>query len=639
MDLSPVIDNPKQYASKVSIKELSDLLIYLADKYYNTDNPAVSDDIYDILYDTLKQRDPTNIFLKSVGALNKHDKNKIKLPYFMGSLDKIKFNDSDELNTWLNKYPGPYLLSDKLDGVSALYIKINQEHKLYTRGNGQFGYDISHLIPYVMHNNINFDQVPDKMAVRGELIITKDNFLSISKKYKNARNLVSGLVNSKTISTDVAKITSFVAYNLINPIKSINEQYNILKEYKFPIVENKLFKKINTEILNNYLLERKKISTYEMDGIVVFDSSKIHKMTNLKKNPDYAFAFKNISDNQVTETTVEYVDWNVSKDNYLKPRLKIKQINLVGVDIDYVTCFNAKYVVDNNIGPGAIVQIVRSGDVIPHILKVVKMANEPQMPDVKYVWNDTKVDLIAIENTDQATVKQIERFFEVLDVMNISTGIITKLVDNDFDTIEKILTADKKDLYLIDGLGEVIINKIYTNIDEAFKKVNLIKLMAASNIFGRGFGEKKIKIILEAYPDIMDKKWTKQVMIDNILLLDGYDVKTATKFSECFNEFKKFYNRLNKIYNLDSIKIYQKDIIIKKEGDKLIDKKIVFTGFRDKNLESVIKKRGGLVSGSVSSKTNILVYADGETNSNKYLKAIELGVQTMTIDEFNEYIK
>ena len=141
-----------------------------------------------ILLKNLWRKYPKNAILEEVGA--KIDKNKVKLPYEMASMDKIK-PDTNALFNWKNKYGGPYVLSCKLDGVSGLYSTEGEEPKLYTRGNGIEGQDISYLIE-------TLDRLKEKnIVVRGEFIIPKSVF---EKKYKskfaNARNLVSGIINS-----------------------------------------------------------------------------------------------------------------------------------------------------------------------------------------------------------------------------------------------------------------------------------------------------------------------------------------------------------------------------------------------------------------------------------------------------------
>src|ERR1700744_2630035 len=120
--IDDIIKNPKKYATAVDVTELEKTLRYLSNKYYNTGKSVVSDEIFDLLKDVLKERDPANPFLGEIGA--PINKSKVKLPFPMGSLDKIK-PETKELEKWINKYEGPYVLSDKLDGTSAQFYKIS----------------------------------------------------------------------------------------------------------------------------------------------------------------------------------------------------------------------------------------------------------------------------------------------------------------------------------------------------------------------------------------------------------------------------------------------------------------------------------------------------------------------------------
>ena len=194
--------------------ELSDLIRKANQLYYCDNNPIFTDNEYDILREYILNKYPNNEAAKE-GHTKCNiaiEKNRVKLPYEMWSMDKIK-PDTKELEKWIKKYKGPYVLSCKLDGVSGLYSTENNEEKLYTRGDGIYGQDISHLIPYL--------KLPTKkdITIRGEFIIKKEVF---EKKYKgksaNPRNLVAGIINQKTISPEKYKDIDFVAYEVINPV-------------------------------------------------------------------------------------------------------------------------------------------------------------------------------------------------------------------------------------------------------------------------------------------------------------------------------------------------------------------------------------------------------------------------------------
>ncbi|ATZ80360.1 NAD-dependent DNA ligase [Bodo saltans virus] len=625
--------NPTKYAEQLSIDDLAKLLTKLSDAYYNTGEALVSDEIYDKMFDVLKERDPKNNYFKNVGAPIKVSKEKVKLPFEMGSLVKIK-PDKNILGGWIKKYKGKYFLSDKLDGASAQIYKNNSgKIFMYSRGDGTDGQDITHLLKYVASKKI-IDSIPNGTSIRGEMIISKVQFKKIKDKMKNARNAVAGLINSKTIDTDVAKITDFVPYAILNPRYSYEKQMELLDSWGFDTVEYKFVNTLSEDILKKYLIERKEKTNYEMDGIVCIDCSVVYSHSGGYN--DHEFAFKMILDDQIAETTVEEVLWDPSKDGYLKPKIRVKPIDLVGTTITFVTAFNAKYVYDNKINNGTIVKIIRSGDVIPYIHEIVKQSKEPQMPQFPYKWNSTGVDLILKDETDSnglqiVAIKLLLHFFTTIGVKYLSEGIITKLVEKNYTTVESIIAAKKEDLYLIDGLGKKMVDKIYVEIDRAFAEMTLETFMAASNKLGRGLGEKKIAEILSMYPQIL-KEPTKG-LYDKIMLVPGFSNTTAELFVSNLENFKKFYNNIAKIKDLTRFDKVCTKII----GNKFKDQTIVFTGIRDTELEKYIISNGGKISTSVSSKTSLLVHADdADTSTSKFVKASELKVKTMKISEFRK---
>lgn len=645
--INSIKKNPLDIAKSLSDEELEKLLRKLADAYYNTGIPLIEDITYDILYDYLKERYPLNPFLKEAGSKVKVDRKKVELKYPMGSLIKIKPNEGD-LKPWLKKYNGPYIISDKLDGVSAqIYRKPTGELEMYTRGKGDetgnVGEDISHLLKYIDIGEV--DSIENDMSIRGELIIKRTDFQKIKNEYKNIRNTVSGVVNSKTLNVKLAKLINFVAYAILNPEFKQEIQMKKLKEMKINCVEYKIIKKLDEKILENFLKDRRSKSDFDVDGIVVVDSAKVYSLK--AGNPENAFAFKMILDDQFTVAEVVKVNWDYSMDSLCKPTVTIKPVELVGVTITNATANNADFVWKNKLGPGALIKIIRSGDVIPKIMEVTTPAIKTQMPTIPYVWNETEVDVlidytkkIPQEVKDRVLINLLIHFFSTLNIKHISEGILTKLVSNNYrtvgDIVDAIISSDEE-LNDINGIGDKLIKKISKEIETKLDKAELYTFMDASHIFGKGIGSRKLKEIINYYPDIMTDKSTKKELKEKIIKIDGFAELTAGRFVDNLEKFKKFYEDFNEVYNISHMKkITTKKL---KASIKFKDEVVVFTGIRDDELQKQIEEQSGKVTGSISKNTTILITSDNpDIGTEKYKKAKTLGIKIYTISEFKKQI-
>ena len=188
-----------------------------------------------------------------------------------------------------------------------------------------------------------------------------------------------------------------------------------------------------------------------------------------------------VLNDQMAEAKVVDVIWSPSKDGYLKPKVQIQPVKLGGAVIQYATLHNAEFVIKNKIGLGAVVQIIRSGDVIPKVEKVIKPAKTIKMPPskYKYKWNSTKKDLILLnaEDNDIVKLKRIEDFFNKLDVVGLGRGNIQRIMNSGFKTIPKILTMSIQDFMKVEGFKEKMATKVYNSIHERLDKVSLPALM------------------------------------------------------------------------------------------------------------------------------------------------------------------
>jgi DNA ligase (NAD+) len=618
-------------------KELTNLLNEANKAYYIDAESIMSDNLYDILREYTLEKYPKNTLAKEGHASCdiSVEKNKVKLPYELWSMDKIK-SESSAVQKWTQKFSGPYVISCKLDGISALYVggETPDLAKLYTRGNGIYGQDISHFIPYLIKQNSDFEI---SFVLRGEIIIKKDVFQKkYADKFANPRNFVAGIINKKTIDPEIINDLDFVAYEVIEPQLSPMQQMKFIEdEWIISPVKYTLKENISNEILSEMLLSWRENYEYEIDGIIIVNDEIYPRP---KKNPDYAFAFKMVLSENVVEAKVVDVLWSPSKDGYLKPRVQIEKIVLGGVTIEYATGFNAKYISDNNIGIGSLISITRSGDVIPHIISVVVPADKPLMPSGEYKWNETGVDII-LDNKDENSIvkeKNITGFFKGICVIGLGAGNVIRIMNAGFDTIPKIIAMKKSDFLEVEGFKKTLATKIFTNIHTQLEKVSFAELIAASNIFGRGFGVKRLNAILEVYPNILTSDLDSDISncdkVAQLIKIDGLANKTAKKFVEQIPVFVDFMKEAKLTINTSL-----KSEAEKSKESSLYDKKIIMTGFRDKELEEKIKALGGEITSSVSKNTFVVIVKnDIETITTKTKSAKELNIPIMISSEFTE---
>jgi NAD-dependent DNA ligase len=197
-------------------------------------------------------------------------------------------------------------------------------------------------------------------------------------------------------------------------------------------------------------------------------------------------------------------------------------------------------------------------------------------------------------------------------------------MDEGYDDIASILAMTPADFLKVNGFKEKTAQKLFKNIDTTIKAVSLPVLMKATNIFGRGLGEKKLEPILQAYPDILQSEESSQAKLDKLVKMKGLGEKTAKLFVDNIDAFKVFLVKAKLLYKLEEyIKTLKK--VVKIEGP-LSGKTVIMTGFRDKELIELIKKAGGKMGSSVSKSTFKVIVQDMDQDTDKANKARKLGI-------------
>lgn len=636
---------------KNKLDDLYNIKNILDDNYYNSES-IIDDYKYDLLLEFIKNNDTK--YNNIIGHKIRENDIEVVLPYWLGSLDKIKNYEIDKLDKWIEylykqefhsgglPHNTKYIISDKLDGVSCLYVKNGDKINLYTRGDGKIGKDISYISKYI---NFLPDLTKNKnnVCVRGELVINKKNFKNLENEYNFMRNCVSGLIKSKTFKKEL-KYIDFIAYEIISPLDTLgsesrnklSDQLSILIDIDFRVVNHKIINEINLKTLQDILLDRKNKSIYDIDGIVIqIDKNYIR---NTSGNPSYAIAFK--IDTSI-ETKVIDVEWNTTMSGILKPKVKFEPVNISGAILNYATGYNANFIVKNCIGKDAIIEVTRSGEVIPKIVDVITPSPYgPKLPDVEYNWGDDNgfgknIDIYAKNEGNEIKIKKIQHFFETLNIKYINESTINKLVSIGYDDIPKILAMNIKDFMKIDKCKEKLSEKIYNSIHNSLKNIDISLLMASSNCFSYGIGVKRLESINKRYPDlyINYNKYNYQDLLKLLLDIEGISNIIANKIIDGFESFYIFYNSIKLFISLknDATLVGESNYTY---DSKLKDKKIVISGFRN-IIEDSIKNMGGIITNSVSKNTFLVIVKDKSEESSKIQKAKDLGIKIIDINEFN----
>jgi DNA ligase (NAD+) len=644
-DIDLILIDPEYYANKISIEKLVEVLKKMSDKYFNTGEPYVDDETYDVMVSVLKERDPNNSFLFQVGTIVS-TKDTVKLPFYMPSLDKIKLEDKTfekDIKKWLSKNKGPWIIADKLDGMSVMIHKDdNGKIDLYSRGDSVTGRKITKIFNHAIDKNA-VDKMPNGASVRGEILFSKEQFKKIDDDYENSRNAVAGLSNRKNVDPKLTRLLDIVVYNVLNPNEKYTTQLKKLKKWCFNIVwhtcigEEYSDSKLMKEFLIKTLNHRREDSPYDIDGLVITSCNNIEDPTD--KNPSNMIAFK--MNTETKNTKVEKIIWKPSMYGYYKPVIKIKPVRLSGSTVNRATAHNAKYIVDNVIGKGAIVKIVRSGEVIPKIIEVIRKAKNIDFPKDSYEWNDSGVDLIAINESSKIkkiiNLKKNVKFFKSIGVKYLDMGIMETLYDAGYKTILSLLEASSENEHIeAYGIGEKRLNEIYNQIDTNINRASLVDLMMGSLLFGRGIGSEKLKDVITKYPDIIGIYENNSKNIYEIIMeIKGFSDKSAKKIVTGLPKFITFLEKIKKYYPMDHLYQDSDQNNSDNQNDGIMSGfYVTMTGTRDSSVIRFIEDNGGKVLTNFTKETNMVIYKGKETT--KLKKAKDKNIKMFELEEFKK---
>lgn len=433
---------------------------------YNTDyrngNPSISDEEYDNLIDLLKSINPNNSFLQKLEEEVFKNKVKIKHKKPMLSIDKaytekdlgiyigrlkkaVKFLDLDNSLNGINIH-----VNSKLDGVAGFY----DNGILSSRGDGYEGFDITNIFELGV---VNIAEENNFLSCYGEIVISKSYFENnLSEVFKHPRNMISGLLSSDKLNPLTKKALKDKAISFV--------PYSVLPEVIIPLSD------FHPSFINNLDPIKKIIKVdYPTDGLVctIDNYFVIDYLGHNERSYKYQIAIKDKSNTKLS--IVKDIKWEVGRTGNITPIIHIKPIDLSGSVIKKVSGYNCGYIENNKISIGAVVEIIRSGEVIPKIVSIVEPSKEPIIiPYLCPECNNTLIrvnDMLKCSNVKckQRVVKNILQQIKNNKIKLFGKKTIEKIVDSGYDTYEDILEMTHVD-FIHCGFGEVLSNNLYNSI-------------------------------------------------------------------------------------------------------------------------------------------------------------------------------
>ena len=586
-----------------------------AQAYYNGGTLLMTDDEYDAAVEQLRALDPKNPFLQEIGAPPRADA--VSLPYPMPSLDKVKPGQDSLTRFIANK--GPFILSEKLDGLSALWLP--RSSALYLRGNGLVGQSISHLIPLGIQG---LSRPSGYSAIRGEIVVAREG-------RSLARSWVNGIIHQKSPNRSDVKQLQFVAYEVIEPSgMPRSRQMTWLQDNGFQTPWwNQVVILRENELCE--LLQRQRLSgRYDTDGLVVGQDvwEPPVPLGQKLRNPKTLFAFKMPLSDQSATTTVREILWTPSSQGYLIPRIQFEPVKIGGATIQFCTGHNGRTIQEHKLGPDARIVIRRSGDVIPTLDHVVSPAPKgPSFPpEGSWTWAEGSTHIRSTDiNTKENLIARIHHFCKTLGIPGTGAATAATLVEAGLISVRHLLSTPKEKYTEL--LGPTLGPAFYSNLRETLKKASEITLWIASSKLPRGIGETKLESLFSQEAD--PRNWSSAMKVS------GWTEGSLSSFLATIPAYIEWRQIELSEIPFPCFAVAPKQQVL--QGPQEV---ICFTGFRDAALEASASAKGHRLTDTVTGKTTLLVVPDGEhTATSKEKAAKEKGIRIVSKSAFlSQYI-
>ena len=657
--------------AKKRIEELKNITSYHAEKYYDDDNPEISDFEYDMLM--VELRDLENKFpefitsdslTQHVGGSVKEGFQKVEHEVPLQSLQDI-FN-FDELYAFdervkktIDNEKVNYVVETKIDGLSvALEYKNGEFVKGATRGNGLVGEDITENLKTIKHIPKKLKE-PIDIIVRGEVFIGKEEFekmneeriLSEEPLFANARNAAAGSLRQLDSQITAKRPLDIFIFNVqkseTKEFKTHKESLEYLEKIGFNVNPVRVLCNSIEEVIKEIekIGEKRDSLSFGIDGAVIkVDDLKQRDVLGTNyKTPKWAIAYKYPPEQR--ETIVKDIICQVGRTGAITPMAILEPVKVAGSTISKTTLHNEDFIKERDIRIGDTVLIQKAGDVIPEVVKVIETkrnGNEKrfEMPNTCPVCG-----ALAVREEGEAAVrcigiecpaKQYRSLIhfasrEAMNIKGLGDSIIEELLNRKLiSTIADIYSLTLEDVSSLKKNGKKFAQNLIDSIN-ASKNNEFYRVI---NGFGiRHIGVKAAKLLAKKFKNIDN---LKKATFEELIEIDDMGEIMAKSVFEFFSQ-----EQTNDLIS----RLVQAGVNMQNNEDDTLDnrfegKVFVLTGslekYSRKEAEEIIEKFGGKTSSSVSKKTSYVL--SGEDSGSKLTKAQNLGVQIINEEEFENMI-
>ena len=657
-------------------KELKATILYHNDRYYNQDNPEITDYEYDMMMQELKgleQKHPEYIASDSptqkvggsakreAGVLVRHNVPMLSLQDVFSKEDVDAFvADMQE-----QLVDPTFVVEYKIDGLSMALRYVNGKLDVaVTRGDGVLqGEDVT-VNAKVIKDVKNILKEPiEYLEVRGEVYMTNEAFDKVNeiqeikgkKLFANPRNCAAGTLRQLDSSITKERNLSMFVFNIQDAkgreFTSHSEGYEYLKRQGIKIIEDYKICKTAKEVWEaiEAIGENRDKLGYDIDGAVVkIDSfADRQKLGATAKVPRWAVAYKYPPEEK--ETKLLAIELSVGRTGRITPTAIFEPIRLCGTTVSRATLHNQDFIDDLDVRIGDTIVVYKSGEIIPKFKGVVK--EKRPADSAPYVIGNTcpVCGAPAVREGDNADIKctnhscpsklvrNIVNFVgrDAMDIKGFGFAYVETLVDHGY-------LKDLSDIYgLIDKRQELLDKKIIglvkstdnlLNAIEGSKNNDAIKLLTSLGI--SNVGKSAAKSLMKKFKSIdnlMKASYAQLIEVNDI-----GDISAMAIINYFKNPDNQAVVQRLKEYGVNM------NIIEAQDGDERFDgKTFVVTGtlptLSRKAASELIEKHGGKVSGSVSKKTDYLLA--GENAGSKLTKAQNLGINVISEETLLEMVK